>query len=402
MSKVLVRPLEDSEYRAAYDLARLCQHNPPVSDGEWGCARSLYEPGLALGAFVHGNLVGTCAMLPSAVVLPGGASILMAAATAVGVRPDHTRRGVFTALQRERFDLLARRGYPLVGNLVSEATIYGRYGFGVATRSRAVRVPTRDARLRPDAPDDGEVRLVDRDCAVTLLPRLYEQLGPYRPGLITRPSHWWQAKWQRRLRGGQNLQLAVHSGTDGEDGFAVYQTRPNSEPGSSVSLMVTDFHASNPAATAGLWRFLLGLDLVDEVCVRRRPTDELVEGMLVDWRACRTHSLNDDLWIRLRDIPAALAARQYGDGDPVVIEVNDEFLPANSGRYRISPDGVAPTSEPAQLGVDADALAMAYLGTVRPSMLAGLGRMRVADPAATAQADRLFGTGVAPFCGTVF
>ncbi|MCK9922447.1 GNAT family N-acetyltransferase [Frankia sp. AgPm24] len=402
MSKADTRILTDADHRAAYDLVRAAQHSPPVSDTEWSYARHLYSSGLALGAFLDDTLVGTTNLLPSHLSLPGGATVPMAAATGSGVRADHTRRGVFTSLKRERLDLAVRRGYPVVGNIVSEATIYGRFGHGVGTLSRAVRLRTGQARLRPDAPAGGEVRLMDRASSVEELPRLYEQLGAYRPGIIGRAAPWWRAKWERPLSSGENLPVAVHHGAGSEDGFAVYRTTPNAEPGSSVTLLVTDFHAANPTAAAGLWRFLLNIDLVDEVCVRRLPIDELVEGILVNWRACRTHSVNDDLWLRLVDVPRALAARAYDDADPVVVEIIDEFLPANNGRYRISPDGVVTTTAPAHLTMDADALAMAYLGTTRFSTLADLGRLRVDDPRALTHADRLFAAASAPFCGTVF
>jgi hypothetical protein len=125
------------------------------------------------------------------------------------------------------------------------------------------------------------------------------------------------------VRAGKSPSVAVHRGPDGDDGFAVYEAK-RSGPGPRATLMVTDFHAARPEAVAGLWRFLLGIDLVEEVCARRRPTDELVEGMLVNWRACRTHALDDDLWLRLVDLPKALDARAYGDGDPLVVGVVDD------------------------------------------------------------------------------
>lgn len=402
MAEIDVRILDTSDHRAAHDLAREAHHNPPISDSEWAYVRDLREPGLTLGAFLGGSLVGTTHLLRSRLALPGRSTVPMAAATGSGVRADRTRRGVFTRLKRERLALAAEQGFAVVGNIVSEATIYGRFGHGVGTMSRAVCLYPREARMRPEVPSGGEVRLIGPESSIGLLPGLYERLGPYRPGVIGRSAGWWKAKWERLVRAGKSPVVAVHSGPDGDDGFAVYQAMRNGDSGARVTLMVTDFHAANPEAVAGLWRFLLGVDLVEEVCVRRRPTDELIEGMLVNWRACRTHTLNDDLWLRLVDLPKALGARAYGDGDPLVLGVTDEFLPANSGRYLISPDGVEPTSEQAHLSLGVDALAMAYLGTTSFTTLAGIGALRVTDGKALPNADRLFGARGAAFCGTVF
>jgi len=188
-----------------------------------------------------------------------------------------------------------------------------------------VRLHPWEARLRPEVPSGGDVRLIDGASSVSPLPRLHERLGPYRPGVIGRSASWWKAKWEPLVRSARSPVVAVHSGPDGDDGFVAYRTMQSGDCGARVTLMVTDFHAGNPEAVVGLWRFLLGVDLVEEVCVRRRPTDELVEGMLDDWRACRTHSLNDDLWLRLVDVPKAPDARSCGDGDPLVLEVGDEL-----------------------------------------------------------------------------
>ncbi|MEU5852146.1 GNAT family N-acetyltransferase [Saccharopolyspora shandongensis] len=400
MRKAEIRRLEVEEYRAAYDVARVSQHNPPVSTSEWDLARHVYEPGLAVGAIVDGAVVGTVNLLPSQLTVPGGASLPMAASTGSGVHTDYTRQGLFNRLKQAQFDTAVEHGYLLIGNTPAQATLYGRFGHGVSTHSRALRIRKHEARLRSEVPAEGTVRLIDPESSLELLPKLYEQLGPYRPGVIARSAHWWKVYWERAVRAGQHFRIAVHSGAAGDDGFAVYAAKDNGSPGPNVTLLVTDFHAAGPAATAGLWRHLLSIDLVDEVCVRTRPTDELVEAMLVDWRGCRTHSIDDELWLRLLDVPAVLAARTYCDAKPVVLEVVDAFRPANSGRFRISPEGAVPTSETAQLTVDVDVLAMAYLGTTKFSTLAGIGRVQVAEPAALAHADRLFATDVASFCGT--
>jgi predicted acetyltransferase len=97
-----------------------------------------------------------------------------------------------------------------------------------------------------------------------------------------------------------------------------------------------------------------------------------------------------------------LAAREYGSAAPVVVEVDDPLLPANGGTYRIGPDGAKRTEEPAALRLDVTTLAMIYLGTWRPSALAGAGRIEVREPGALADADVLFGTRVASWSGTHF
>ena len=159
--------------------------------------------------------------------------------------------------------------------------------------------------------------------------------------------------------------------------------------------------AGTSAAFAGLWRFLLGVDLVDtDRGAEARPLDEPIELILDDHRRSTVDRIGDEHWVRLVDVPKALAAREYGHAEPVVVEVADPLLPANGGAYRITPDGAERTGEPAALRLDVTTLAMAYLGTWRPSALAGAGRIEVRDPAAVVAADVLFGTRVAAWSGT--
>jgi predicted acetyltransferase len=133
-----------------------------------------------------------------------------------------------------------------------------------------------------------------------------------------------------------------------------------------------------------------------------RALDEPIELLLADHRHAGVEEVSDEHWIRLVDVPKALAARSYGHAAPVVLEVADPLLPGNSGAYRITPDGAERTDEPAALRLDVTTLAMAYLGTWRFSALAGAGRIEVRDPAAPAAADVLFGTRVASWSGTYF
>lgn len=99
--------------------------------------------------------------------------------------------------------------------------------------------------------------------------------------------------------------------------------------------------------------------------------------------------------------PAAFAARTY-TGAPVVLEVADPLLPRNSGCYRVSDDGVTSTTDPADLRLGVDTLAMLYLGAWTASTLAAAGRVEANSAAALADADRLFGTRVVSWCGTFF
>jgi len=398
-----IRLVEQDEYRAASNLFRQALHHGPMPDDQWEYSARSYEAGRLFGAVRGDTLVGVATSYGSRLTVPGGRALPMAAVTRVGVRADHTRRGVLTALMRHQLHDCRDRGEPFATLRASEAVIYGRFGYGVATRGRTLAVSPERAVPHPDAPTGGTVRLLDRDEIGKVLPPLYERIGAPRPGMMTRPAGWWEAVLHRPLGTGENLVAAVHSGADGDDGFVLYQ--PKRKDGAEdfrAVLEVLDLHAATVEASAALWRFLTRVDLVCRIEAWLRPLDEPVEWLFTDLRAVRTRKVEDETWLRLVDVPVALTAREYGDADPVVIEVHDTVLPDNAGRYRICADGVERTDAPADLELDVATLASVYLGDVPPSLLAAVGRVVVHDAAAPARADRLFGSTVVPWCGTFF
>lgn len=395
MSDYSLRVLRPDEHRAANDLFRSSIHVAPTGD-DWRYAERAYQPGRALGAF-DAKLIGTAGSFDSEMTVPGGKRLALAAVTCVGVRADRRRRGVLTALMRRQFEGFVERGVPLAALYASEPVIYGRFGYGVATRVHKYTVDRRLAVLRPEVPAGGEVEVVDVDGIFDRLPRIFAELPHTRPGMMTRPDYWW-AGFERHARTSRQPCLAaIHHGPDGPDGFVLYSSRED-----RTALEVTVQHSANSAAFAGLWRFLIGVDLLDVVEVCDRPLDDVAELLFTDPRACASaETTGGRLWLRLVDVPAALAAREY-EGEPVVLEVADPLLQANSGRYLVSPDGVAVTTEPAELRLDVSTLAMLYLGTWPASALTAVGRIEELTRGAAARADRLFGTAVAAWCGTRF
>jgi hypothetical protein len=96
----------------------------------------------------------------------------------------------------------------------------------------------------------------------------------------------------------------------------------------------------------------------------------------------------------------------------VVLEVRDEILPANAGRWRLSTTAEAPgsglaascvpASSPADLALDVTELGAAYLGGTRLGALAGSGLVTELRPDATRQLSAALAWDPAPWCPMVF
>lgn len=397
------RAVEDAELRVASDVFHEALHDEPLNDEKWATGQRIYEPGRTYGAFAGSTMIGTTTSLTSSLTLPGGAVLPMAAVTGVGVRTDHRRRGALTGLMRLQLAECAAAGEVFATLHASEPMIYGRFGYGLGTRARTMRVRSARARMRPEVPTAGTVRLITKDEALTLLPEAYPRLQTVRAGMMGRSPAWWVLGYERRMAHGY-FRAAAHFDPDGAvDGFVGYRPGgfPSDDPRAGAPIAVLDFMAATQEVATDLWRFLLDIDLVDEVTVYVRPADDPLEAALVDMFAIRSEP-DDELWTRVLDVPTALASRTYGAADPVVVEIVDPLLPNNSGRYLISPHGSDRTDRPAALTMSVETLGWIYLGAWRPSDLASVGRLTAPDPAALPAADRLFATDRPAWCGSLF
>jgi predicted acetyltransferase len=141
------------------------------------------------------------------------------------------------------------------------------------------------------------------------------------------------------------------------------------------------------------------------------PVDDPLLDLLADSRLGRPR-LSDGLWIRLVDVPRALARRHYACPVDVVIEVSDELCPQNQGRWRLTattvsaPSGFSGTCErtsaPADLVLPVRALGAAYLGGTRLGPLAAAGLVTEVTPGSLAALSTAMSWDPAPWCPMIF
>lgn len=396
-----IRVLESAaELDASSAIFHTAMVGLPAGSGE---ESSRLEPGRTLGAFLDGELVGTADATTSGMVLPGGIRVRQAAVTHVGVLPTHTRRGVLTSLMRTQLEDARGRGEVLASLRASEAGIYGRFGYGMASSLQTVELDLKRAVLHSAVPAGGPVRLLDATAAWDVLARIDAEHPRTRAGSIDRHPLWWAN--QRAWAGGPGPRYVAVCGEPGaETGFVRYHPIDTGAWFGSRdrTVVVTDLHAPTPDAHISLIRFLLSLDLVDTIVFNALPLDDALPWLLTDYRAARVRSVADETWLRLLDVRAALEARAFAGPGQVAIEVRDALLPENAGVYSISADSSGRSQGPAALSVDVSTLAAAFLGGTRWSQLARAGLVEVCDSAALAVADSLFAVAEEPFAGSMF
>jgi predicted acetyltransferase len=352
-----------------------------------------------LAAYDDGRPVGTTGAYPFRLTIPGG-ELGAGGVTWVAVLPSHRRRGVLTQMMRTQLDDLHERGDPLAILWASEAAIYGRFGYGIAAPETRIDADRAKFGFRDDPGPTGAVRLIDREEAAEVYPRIYDVVRKRTPGFVTRSEVWWKTyklSDPEHIRRGAGPRFHALLEIDGEPaGYAMYRIKQGWEQGYSTSeLRVGDAFATSITATRELWRFLFGIDLVARVQARIDPGLPLLL-MVTDPRNVAPRMV-DGLWLRFVDLEAALAGRSYAGDGAVVAEVRDAFCPWNAGRWRLGPEAARTDEEP-ELELDVADLASAYLGAFDFHRLAAAERVRELKPGALDRATALFRTERPPFC----
>lgn len=365
--------------------------------------------GRAFGFAVDDRWVGTCGSLARRLVVPGGADVATAAVTAVTVAAPYRRRGLLSAMMAHELERCVERGEPLAALWASESMIYGRFGYGPAADRVVLTGTSRRLGFLPGVASEGSVDDVPREDFLAAVRGLHDEVVRERPGAFVRD----EAVWELALldlefvrRGAMPLHHLLHHAADGTvDGFATYRFKEGSgdEEG---EVRVKDLVAESPTAYAGLWRYLLDLDLTRSFRLWSAPLDEPLRHLVSDARAVQTE-VTDNLYVRLVDLPAALAARSYAADVDVVLDVTDALLPANAGRWRVSaPAGgtatVTRVEDAPDLSLGILELGTAYLGGPRLTDLARAGRVVEHTPGALAAASTALGWHRAPCCPDMF
>jgi len=379
--------------------------------------RELWDLARTWGAFEGDQVVGTNRTWATELTVPGGGVLPAAAVAAVAVLPTHRRRGILRRLMDIEHRAAHERGEAVSLLYAAEYPIYGRFGYGPACQIATWAFDTKRSSLAAPVPDRGSVSLVtpSREVAAELI-RVHDTWRRGHAGEIRRREYSWDydlalraSPWGDPWKGF----LAVHRDDGGRiDGFVRYSGEDRWErfmPQGVVT--IDDLCALNDEAYDALWGYLAALDIAATVKAPRRRVHERLPWLLANARAAQVTELTDGLWVKLLDVPRALAARRYERAGSIVIEVVDEHGTEREVRTRVAldagPQGATcdVTSRSPDLTIDAAALGAVYLGGTRLRDAVAAAGTFTADegrPGALANAEALFRTLDAPGCSTFF
>ena len=354
-------------------------------------------------AFDNGSIVGGAGAYLFETTVPGGAQVPTAGVMAVGVLPTHRRRGVLTKLMQRQLADAHERGEPLASLYASEGGIYSRFGYGLASLAGSIDLPKEHARLWDDEPI-GQARILDgEEETLELLPGIYDRVQAETPGMFTRTPEWWQVRrlHQRPGRpGGEQVRVAIEL-NGALEAYALYRLNFGVQNMiTQTTLEIGEALGTSPRAMAAIWRYLLAIDWVARIEASWLPLDHPLLLWLREPRRSN-FTVVEQLWVRLVDVGAALAARKLGEGS-VVLDVRDEFCPWNQARWNIHDGSVDRTTAEADVVLGVSELGAVYLGGFTFDQLLRAGRLEELKPRGVARADELFRTVRQPSCPELF
>lgn len=361
---------------------------------------------------------GIYGVFPLTLSIPGANAdvrrVPCAGLTWVGVHPDHRRTGVLTAMLRHHFEQVhEQQGIHVSALHASEPAIYGRHGYGLASLELQVSLGRGTTLIAPHLEEaaaavgttlatvsDPDVPKRMRACHLSCA-----ELGAVvgEAGYYARVCH--QLLEELRDKEPWRLLFARRDGVD--VGFAMFRRTPQWEHARPAGELSVWALVGDPAARLALLRRLVDFDLIGTVKVGRVG----VEDPLLLWaggpRSATDVATYDSLWVRLVDLPEALADRTWSSPCDVVAQVVDTAAPWNDGRWRIRADvageaTVEATTAEADVRLGAAALAGAYLGGGNLVALQRAGLVAEARSGAVAELWRAMRSQVAPTAAVAF
>jgi predicted acetyltransferase len=401
---ITVRPCTTAdEHRRAIVISHYVGGEPTAEDAARNLPIMAHERMHA--AWDGDAIVGGAGAFPFDLTVPGGRRVPSAGITMVGVLPTHRRQGVLTGLMRAQLDDVHARGESIAWLWASEGTIYGRFGYGMASLSGELDLDRNRTAFAVEAPKL-PARLVSNDEAIARFPAVYDAVAAVTPGMFSRSAAWWELRRLRdapERRGGAGPLNRVLLEADGVPvAYALYRFQNAIEHHVTTgTLHVVEALGIDGPSTRAIWRYLLDIDWVARIRSPIVAVDHPLHLVLAEPRRMGFR-LADGVWVRLVDVGAALSARSYAAGEPVVFDVIDGFCPWNTGRWCLTDGRADRTDLPADVRLDVAMLGAAYLGGFSFRQLAQAGRVVEVRSGGIARADALFRVDRAPWCAEIF
>ncbi|MDE0047118.1 MAG: GNAT family N-acetyltransferase [bacterium] len=371
-------------------------------DGPDNLVASVTRPEWTLCAFDGNRLVSSFSTVPFT-MRANGVALPIGGISAVGTLPEYRRRGLVRRIMTRAFADMRDGGRPVAALWASQAAIYQRYGFAMASALRSYAVDTVDIDFHDGGNGSSRVERLDVASGYDLIKDVYVHFVADRMGYLHRARPLWLHNAFEEREADGPVHIALSHGASGPDGYAVYTLREGrrDHPARTQEIVVRDLAWLSPGAYRSLWMYFKRHDLVGRVRWNSAPSDDPAMEYFLEPRLLEARD-NEGFWLRLVDVASALKGRGWtSDGEISITVREDSLAPWNTGSYRLTVSGgtadVAPCPTATDIEISVKALASLYTGRRSARELSAWGLLN-GDADAVQRADNLFATRHAPHC----
>lgn len=302
-----------------------------------------------------GNVIGGCTLMPGAQYF-GGSPVSMTGVASVGVAPEHRSGGVAATLMRGVLDELRTDGVATSALFPATQPLYRRSGWELAGSWILYSLPLRSVDVRER---NVPIRTAT-DADMPAIKELYEATARRNNGHLQRSDK----HWNRNLDDSQGaVSRYIVEGSSGIEGYVIFcQKRDRAW---KYNIEVRDMVVTSAQAGRRIWSLLgdhksFGLD-VTFVAGPAHPMLTFLREQ--EWERRRYWT-----WMnRIVDVTNALESRGYpaSISAEVNLEVVDDVITENSGRYKLAVSGGKATvtaADRSDCRVDVRGLASLFTG----------------------------------------
>jgi predicted acetyltransferase len=201
--------------------------------------------------------------------------------TDVTTSATHRRRGLLKRLIEDDLADAVAQGVPVAALTASEATIYGRWGFGPATFNQIIELDASPGFALRDFNDPGRVELIEPADAWPHVKGVFDTFHTQQRGSVEWPTQYRDihtgAYDYNDRSANSKVRSAVHLDGDGAvDGFVIFT------PSENNVIKVDEMVALTPGAQLGMWSFLAHMDRVTKVTFNLAHPHDPLQWALVD------------------------------------------------------------------------------------------------------------------------
>jgi predicted acetyltransferase len=321
----------------------------------------------------------------STTVLPlesyvGGEPRPMGGIAAVMVHPAYRRRGYAGELMRAVLRDMRERGVSLSLLAPFAHAFYRIFGYELVTEAIEYRLKPADL---PTSPEQSHLRAY-REEDLSALMDLYEAEAKGHTLSVRRSEAHWKTSLSKK-----DADVAVYDRDGDVEGYILYKISGWQDRDPRRTLSVEEIVAAGPRAREALLSFMGGLDpLVYGIKLytsRGEPLHPYLRSSHVNAK------IEPDQMLRLVDVEGALGYLERLPGAPLVLNVSDDVIPENAGKYTVVEGKLVRGTEAGEsISLDVRQLAQLYAGYLSVRGLARHGLIKASPPEALDLLETLF------------